>query len=223
MRDKLDIDLVIVDEAHKIGDPQRGVILQDAIERLLRSSPDMRVAFVSPATQNPEILLEDAPDTTTKRAIDSDVATVLQNIIVAHQVPAKPTKWALQFRDGHEYLPVGTLTLPSKPNTIRKRLAFIAASIGQRGGTLVYANGAADAEAVALLISQLTQKAEKVDQELADLADLARKCVHKNYMLGPLVERGVAFHYGNMPSLVRMEIERLFRTGKLKFLAAHPP
>ena len=61
MRDKLDIDLVIVDEAHKIGDPQRGVILQDAIERLLRSSPDMRVAFVSPATQSPEILLEDVP------------------------------------------------------------------------------------------------------------------------------------------------------------------
>lgn len=218
MREKLEIDLVVVDEAHKIGDPQRGVILQDAIERLLRSSPAMRVAFVSPATQNPEVLLEDAPATIPKRAIDSDVATVLQNIIVAHQVPAKPTKWALQFRDGHEHLPVGTLTLPSKPNTMKKRLAFIAAAIGQRGGTLVYANGAADAEAVALLISQLTQKTDKVDQELADLAELARKCVHKNYMLAPLVERGVAFHYGNMPSLIRLEIERLFKTGKVKFL-----
>jgi superfamily II DNA/RNA helicase len=218
MKEQLDVDLVIVDEAHKIGDPQRGVILQDAIERLLRSSPNMRVAFVSPATQNPEILLEDAPETSPKRTIDSDVATVLQNIIVAHQVPAKPTKWALEFRHGEEFIPIGTLTLPSKPNTLKKRLAFIAASVGKRGGTLVYANGAADAEEVALLISQLTDKTEVVDQELADLADLARKCVHKNYMLAPLVERGVAFHYGNMPSLVRLEIERLFRTGKLKFL-----
>ncbi|NSY99586.1 DEAD/DEAH box helicase [Agrobacterium tumefaciens] len=218
MKEQLDIDLVVVDEAHKIGDPQRGVILQDAIERLLRSSPHMRVAFVSPATQNPEVLLEDAPESTPTRAVDSDVATVLQNIIVAHQVPAKPTKWALEFRHGEEYLPIGTLTLPSKPNTMKKRLAFIAASVGQRGGTLVYANGAADAEEVALLISQFTEKTEAVDQELADLADLARKCVHKNYMLAPLVERGVAFHYGNMPSLVRLEIERLFRTGKLKFL-----
>jgi len=218
MNEKLDIDLVVVDEAHKIGDPQRGVILQDAIERLLRSSPRVRVVFVSPATQNPEVLLEDAPETTPKIAVDSDIATVLQNIIVAHQVPAKPTKWALQFRHGEEYLPVGTLTLPSKPNTMKKRLAFIAASVGQRGGTLVYTNGAAEAEQVALLISQLTDKPETVDQELADLADLARKCVHKSYMLAPLVERGVAFHYGNMPSLVRMEIERLFRIGKLKFL-----
>lgn len=218
MKEQLDIDLVVVDEAHKIGDPQRGVILQDAIERLLRSSPSMRVAFVSPATQNPEVLLDDAPETTPTRAVDSDIATVLQNIIVAQQVPAKPTKWALQFRYGEEYLPIGTLTLQSKPNTMKKRLAFIAASVGQRGGTLVYANGAADAEEIALLISQFTEKTDAVDQELTDLADLARKCVHKSYMLAPLVERGVAFHYGNMPSLIRLEIERLFRTGKLKFL-----
>ena len=218
MKEQLDIDLVVVDEAHKIGDSQRGVILQDAIERLLRSSPNLRVAFVSPATQNPEILLDDAPQTTPKRAIDSDVATVLQNIIVVHQVPAKPTKWALQFRYGEENLPIGTLTLASKPNTMKKRLAFISAAVGERGGTLVYANGAAEAEEVALLISQFTDTTDPVDQELVDLAELARKCVHKNYMLAPLVERGVAFHYGNMPSLIRLEIERLFRKGKLKFL-----
>jgi hypothetical protein len=32
--DDVNVDLLIVDEAHKIGDNQRGVILQDAIERL---------------------------------------------------------------------------------------------------------------------------------------------------------------------------------------------
>ncbi|SCB37881.1 DEAD/DEAH box helicase [Rhizobium hainanense] len=218
MEERLDIDLVVVDEAHKIGDPQRGVILQDAIERLLRSSPRMRVAFVSPATQNPEVLLDDAPESTPKIPIDSDVATVLQNVITAHQMPAKPTKWKLQFRYGEEYLPLGVLTLPNKPNTLRKRLAFIAAAVGERGGTLVYANGAAEAEEIAGLISQLVKKPERIDQELADLADLARKCVHKSYSLAPLVEAGVAFHYGNMPSLVRLEVERLFKSGKLKFL-----
>jgi len=50
------------------------------------------------------------------------------------------------------------------------------------------------------------------------LADLIRKCVHRQYQLAPLVEKGVAFHYGNMPSLVRLEVERLFREGKLRFL-----
>lgn len=218
LHDRVDIDLVIVDEAHKIGDPQRGVILQDAIERLLRSNPNMRVTFVSPATQNPEVLLEDAPVNTPTIPIDSDVATVLQNIVVAQQVPAKPLKWELKFRYNEEFLTLGTLTLPNKPGTLVKKLAFIAAAIGERGGTLVYANGAAEAENVANLISQLLPKMEQVDQELIDLADLARKCVHKNYQLASLVETGVAFHYGNMPSLIRLEVERLFKSGKLRFL-----
>ena len=32
------------------------------------------------------------------------------------------------------------------------------------------------------------------------------------------MKRGVAFHFGNMPSLIRLEIERLFRSGKIRFL-----
>lgn len=40
--DALSIDLLIVDEAHKIGDNQRGVILQDAIERATRVNPKLK-------------------------------------------------------------------------------------------------------------------------------------------------------------------------------------
>ena len=54
-------DLLIVDEAHKIGDEQRGVILQDAVERLTRSNPRMRAVFVSPSTDNPENLIGPRP------------------------------------------------------------------------------------------------------------------------------------------------------------------
>jgi hypothetical protein len=89
---------------------------------------------------------------------------------------------------------------------------------GQRGGTLVYANGAAESEEVAELIEQLLPKADGIDLELAELAELARKGVHPDFRLAPLVERGVAFHFGNMPALIRLEIERLFRAGKIRFL-----
>ncbi len=67
--------------------------------------------------------------------------------------------------------------------------------------------------------SQLVGIEGEEDKDLLDLADLARKGVHRNYQLAPCVEQGVAFHYGNMPALIRMEIERLFRLGKIKFLA----
>ena len=212
------LDMLIVDEAHKIGDHQRGVIMQDAIERANRANPALKVVFVSPATQNPEELLGDAPAGLTTVAVNSDAPTVLQNLIVAKQVPRKPKLWNLSMRKQGSALPLGVLQLASSPRGLRKRLAFIAAAVGERGGTLVYSNGAAEAEDVADLISQLLPQDVQVDPELAELADLARKGVHPKFRLAAVVERGVAFHYGNMPSLIRLEIERLFRSGKIRFL-----
>lgn len=212
------IDLLIVDEAHKIGDNQRGVILQDAIERVTRGNPKLKAVFISPATQNPEELLADAPDGVHTIAVDSDASTVLQNLMVATQEPRKARLWKLALRQQSSDLPVGILQLASTPTGLKKRLAFIAAAVGERGGTLVYTNGAGEAEEVADLISQLLPKLESIDLELSQLAELARKGVHQDFRLAPLVERGVAFHYGNMPSLIRLEIERLFRSGKIRFL-----
>ena len=216
--DAITIDLLIVDEAHKIGDNQRGVILQDAIERAGRANPALKVVFISPATLNPEELLADAPGGASVVAINSDAPTVLQNLIVAEQVPRKPKLWRLSVRQHAAIMPVGVLQLASSPAGLRKRLAFIAAAAGERGGTLVYANGAAESEEVADLISQLLPQAAVPDPELSELADLARKGVHPKFKLAPLVERGVAFHYGNMPSLIRVQVERLFRSGKIRFL-----
>ena len=212
------VDLLVVDEAHKIGDNQRGVILQDAVERVALGNPQLRAVFISPATENPQELLADAPSDMEKIAVDSDAPTVLQNVIAATQLPGKPKLWRLALLQKEGGLPFGILQLASTPQTLRKRLAFIAAAAGQKGGTLVYANGAAESEEVAELIEQLLPKASTIDPELAELADLARKGVHPEFRLAPLVERGVAFHFGNMPSLIRLEIERLFRAGKIRFL-----
>lgn len=218
LSDAVKVDLLIVDEAHKIGDNQRGVILQDAIERIVRANPSLKVVFISPATQNPEELLTDAPAGTKTMSVNSDAPTVLQNLILAEQVPRKPKLWSLSMRHHDMTLPVGVLQLASSPAGLRKRLAFIAGAAGERGGTLVYANGADESEKVADLISQLLPKAESTSPHLAALADLARKGVHPNFRLAHLVEHGVAFHYGNMPSLIRLEIERLFRQGDIRFL-----
>jgi hypothetical protein len=216
--ESIHIDLMIVDEAQKIGDNHRGVILQDAIERIERTNPNMKIVFVSPSSLNPEVLLSDAPPSAKTAIVDADIPTVLQNIILAEQVPRKSKQWKLSLKSPKDNIPLGILNLASSPLNMRKRLAFISAAIGERGGTLVYANGAAEAEEVAFLIGQLVSLNSVADVELKELADLARKGVHQNYGLAPLVELGVAFHYGNMPSLIRLEVERLFRCGKIRFL-----
>jgi superfamily II DNA/RNA helicase len=220
LNDDLKIDLLIADEAHKVGDRLRGVVLQDALERASRSNPTIKIVFVSPATQNPETLLDDAPATTQTQAVDSDVPMVLQNVILATQRPRRTTEWLLNLRQSNgEQAQIGVLYLQARPTSLKKKLALLAASAGSRGGTLIYTNGAAEAEDVALLLSQLVEtQGSESDAELLALADLARRGVHESYQLAPLARKGVAFHYGNMPSLLREEIERLFRIGKIRFL-----
>ena len=203
LNDHFSVDLVVADEAHKVGDRLRGVVLQDALERTFRNNPHSRFIFVSPATQNPETLLEDAPVDLSKSSVDSDAPTVLQNVILASQRPLKTQLWDLKLRQtNNSELELGTLALPARPTTLKKKLALIAAAAGARGGTLVYTNGAAEAEEVALLISQALERPEsKVDAELAALSDLAKRGVHEKYLLASLAKLGVAFHYGNMPDL----------------------
>ena len=150
--------------------------------------------------------------------MNSDSPTVIQNLIIAEQAPRKPKLWNLSLRHGDALLPIGQLNLASAPGGVTKKLAFIAAAVGERGGTLVYANKAGQAEDIAALISQLIPPVDGPDKELSELAALARKGVHPNFALASLVEKGVAFHYGNMPSLIRLEVERLFRSGKIRFL-----
>jgi hypothetical protein len=79
------VDLLVVDEAHKIGDNQHGIILQDAIERASRSNPALKLVFINPTTQNPQELLVDAPEGAHTASFERDVPTVLQYVILAER------------------------------------------------------------------------------------------------------------------------------------------
>jgi hypothetical protein len=53
---------------------------------------------------------------------------------------------------------------------------------------------------------------------ISDLSTLIRRVIHQRYALATVINRGVAFHYGNMPLLIRNEIERLFKENIIRFL-----
>jgi hypothetical protein len=214
------IDITVVDEVHKIGDGLRGVILQDAIERAARSNPLGRLVFLSPLTENPEALVEDAPQGLETAVVPNATSTVTQNLIIAEQMSRQSDQWRLLLRQGGSTEPLGVVRLHAKPDTQIKRLSYLALAVGRdQTGTLVYANGAADAEKIAWQIyGGLGPSQGDIHPELKDLSDFARDTVHPDFQLVELVRRGVAFHYGNMPTLLRSEIERLFREGKIRFL-----
>jgi hypothetical protein len=98
---------------------------------------------------------------------------------------------------------------------------LVAAALGGvKPGNIVYVNGAADAEKVALQIYETLGESADIASapEITALKNLVTHTIHPRYALASVLDRGIAFHYGNMPLIVRNEIEHLFKEGILRYL-----
>lgn len=211
------IDILIVDEAHKISDGTRGILLQQKLEELFSNGIYGKVYFSSPFTSNPEVLLDIFPDINKKAPVQTEYVSVNQNLIFVSQKPRKPLIWELKLATKVKSYDLGEITLKFRPDRERKKFMFIVHELSDpTGGNLIYANGPADAEKFSIIIHDLLEDIE--DKELDDLIELASKTIHRAYALTKVLKRGIAFHYGNMPLIIRTEIERLFKLNKIKYL-----
>lgn len=213
-----EIDLLFVDEAQGLGSAERGVLLQQVLDRAVADQPDLQVMFASPLSANPEILLSSKPSAARSRATTSEAVTVTQNLIRIEGVNRFPSKRVVTLVDEGEALEVANFELQQRATRVPMRIAYVAHALGgEAGGNIVYVNGADDAEKVAKNISDLLPHTEE-DEEISNLQDLVRTAVHPKYSLADALEKRVAFHYGNMPLTIRSEVERLFGDGKIRFL-----
>ncbi|MFY0803583.1 DEAD/DEAH box helicase [Peribacillus frigoritolerans] len=213
-------DLVLVDEAQKIGDGSRGILLQQVIEDIKRRSSESKVIYSSPMTSNPEILLPRSSNGKVNKIIETEQVIVNQNLIWATQVYRKPKKWEVNLCSGLETITLGTLNLPAAVKTDGKRLPTIAYMLGSpSGGNLIYANKPSYAEDMAYVLWDLVgEENETFDEEVKSLISLVKDVIHKDFSLVKVLSRGIAYHYGNMPLIIKNEIEVLFKKGKIKYL-----
>ena len=219
----LSFQLLIIDEAQKVGDGYRGVLLEQVINECVRRSRETQIAYAAPFVDNPDYLVRGAPAAIKTSAVERQVTTVTQNLLFVSQQRGEPRIWNVSYVDGDREIPVGAVALPFRATSESKRLTAVAFAMrSESGGNLIYANGPASAERYAQQISdgfasQNVQSLE-ADSRIDNLINLVRKTIHPRYLLVETLKHGVAFHYGNMLLLVRTEIELLFRENVLRFL-----
>lgn len=214
----LKLDLLIVDEAHKIDDGNRGILLQQKLEEVVKNNAKIKVYFSSPFTSNPEILLENVKNSSKKHSVNTQFISVNQNLIYATQYPRKSDKWNLHLRLIDKLILLGQINLKDRPNTETKRITYLAEAISKsQSGNIIYSNGAAESEDKALILYDLLEDIN-ISDKIADLQKIIKKTIHKDYSLVKVLNKGIAFHYGNMPLLIRQEIEKLFIEGEIKYL-----
>lgn len=210
------IDLVIVDEAQAIGDDSRGMILQDSVEKVRAGNPSARFLFLAPGASGFE-LVGDSVGLPNLQIQETGLSPVVQNRISVRFPIENEHLVELDLVTSERIERIGSYTFERGFALDEDaKLAAIAEEFGASGRSLVYATGAKNAEDLTSLIA-LNRK-DKASAALNDLAKFIEQHVHKQYSLARFVRHGVAFHYGNMPSLLREGIETSFREGQLDYL-----
>lgn len=206
-REKLPVDLIIVDEAQKIEEGGRGIILEESVQQIIDWNPDAQVVFISPFTENPEKLgsVFYCGDVKT---VETKLSPVSQRIYQV-DIARRDVDISLVSQELKRRMPVSTIQAEKAIPKTYKRKAYVAASVVRTGSTMVYCNGPADCRRTANAIAEMSDEKD-VGSEVRDVTRFLKRHIHKDYFLVDYLERGVGYHYGNMPGSVRTAMESLF-------------
>lgn len=208
--------ILFVDEAQKIGDGHRGVLLETIVEKIRSTASNTQIVFASPFVENPQSIY---PGT---EFLKDNLMTINQNFYKIERIKGKPLLWNVFIIYNENLLLLGQINLDSKikgksiPNTIAKFVQTL--TFNNEDGNLIYANNPSDAEKIAELLYEKSYYNIEKNEEIQKLTKLCKEIVHKDFSLIKFLKRGIAFHYGSMPQLIRAKIEELFNQKTIKYL-----
>jgi hypothetical protein len=216
--------LVVVDEAQTMSSGSRGIILQTVIDQLRERLPEAQFLFSSPPVANPDLFgtVFGLRGTTT---LEENETPVAQNIIYLTTSDTIRDQVKIEAVIANDRIALGTartgVEMLQRPQT----LAALSWYFGREDQNLVYVGSQAAAEDVASLIAQfrapeMADATHAVRDELSDFSTFLREHVHRDYILAETVLNGVAFHYGQMPAVVRQAIEDQFDEGLIRHLVS---
>lgn len=215
----LQFDYLFIDEAHKLsGRNSRAPFYYKVVDKLASREHKTHIIFASPNIPNPEIYLKLLPN--------ADISTDCK--IASTYSPVSQIKFLLNLNDhtlsiyNEHTQELRTLcSIDEKDATVLdfiylldKHNINLEAEYKQR--TIVYCSSKTVAISLACKFAESRQSLH--DDELAALANDIRNEVHEVYFLADILEKGVAYHIGYLPSTIRMRIEELFRHGKINTL-----
>jgi DEAD/DEAH box helicase len=208
-------DLIVIDEAQMLAEGPRGVLLEAVVDRLTDAASTAQFVFSGPMIENPQYFgelfgLKKFEHCSTKRS------PVTQNIIFL-DYQLRPSSQVVVRLD-EQTTAVATIDIPISLRTQMDRLSYLSYLFGRSGSSVVYAGGKADAEKIAVKIANELHAVDDTDGAIEELISFVKKHVHKDYALAGVLRNGVGFHYGNMPSILRKELETHFKARNISFL-----
>lgn len=208
-----DLHYIFVDEAHKLAAEKdyRSITMYLAIEKCIKRFPNIKIYFASPNVSNPEAFLElfNKSGSMTFSTIESPVT---QNLFFIDLITKTLNYYNMGIK--HRFSNISIEKYTSSFELIY--------SIGDRVSNVIYCNSVENtiSKAKDFCNFMLTKKSElaPIENELQELILETKKFIHKDYYLADCLEHGIAFHFGNLPQIIRNKVEKLFKKGAIKYL-----
>ncbi len=210
------LNVLIIDEAQKISDAERGILLEEVIEEAIIRNENLQKVFLSPFSKNPEKFaqifhLEDLEQEKTK------LSPVSQNIL---RLDIKNKNYNLQLStiefENLVEIESGTVDDHEDVPESKDWQLLWAAKKFKSNHNIIYCNSTARCVDNAIEFSSFLPDHD--DEELNEIISYLKENVHSDYYLIKCLEKGVAYHYGKMPSQIRILVESLFINKKIKYI-----
>ena len=218
------LDVLIIDEAHKVSDASRGILLEEvisvAIKRNERLGKSLQTVFLMPFCKNPQKFAEIFK--LDKLNIEkTKLSPVSQNLIKLDIYDKKYQFDLLLDGELNRIIEIENGIVPSDEIdlfTKEKDYAPLlwAAHKFASDVNIVYCNSKRSCINLALAFS-LTCKIID-DAEISEVIKFLEDSIHPSYFLIDCLKHGVGYHHGGLPSQIRAIIENLFRKRKLKYI-----
>lgn len=198
------LDYLFVDEAHKTValKDTRSPLYYHAISQAQQKS--VKLYFASPNIKNPEAFLQ-LFEKSTDESIAIKASPVAQNRYFLDLVNKK----GLMFSDVKEDYEIPI-------NWSNDNKDFWLNKLGKGCQNIVYCNSKINTVEYALKFSE--SRGNKDSPELQKVINLVEEHLHKKYYLISCLKKGIAFHFGNLPQLIREKVEWLFENGFVDYL-----
>lgn len=222
LNDKPDfvLDYLFIDEAHKMtGRNSRAPFYYSVVDELSRRTAKPKFIFASPNIPNPQEYL----------SLLASGEYDKQNAIASAFSPVVQFKFLVNLKTNQIYIyndHLKTLeyicSINANPEDgVIPLMGLFYKNSGERTSRMIaYFSSKDKAINAALTFARLRKQIDgglqrQIDPELAELARDVRNQVHRDYFLAGLLEQGIAYHIGYLPSAIRMRIEKLFKDEKI--------
>lgn len=201
---------LFVDEAHKLAAEKdtRAVTAYSAISKALKQNKNLNLYFSSPNVSNPEVFLK-LFKKDEKLNYKTKEAPVSQNLFFVDMLEKKVTHYA----DAEPY--------DFEPSIVKQAEGIndIISKMGGSESNIVYCSSRFDAVDKAEKLFRYFDETEiEISGDVRKVVRQIKGYIHKDYYLAEFLNRGIAYHFGNLPQIIRTKVEALFKGREINYV-----